>query len=141
MNNSHENSLKSFIVSLYGEATHNKIRLFEKMRKKRVQLENSITFLKKCRANKIIPNCVKISKKKDIWNSNSVLNKCSLILLNNLIKQCYFKLNETNSELQELHLFLTFTLEKDHFNKNQFGFSSGKSTEQTLSKFCNKEHH
>jgi hypothetical protein len=136
MNNSHENSLKSFIVSLYGEATHAKIRLLEKMRKKCTQVESSIKFLKKCRDNKIIPTCVKISKKKDIWNSQKVLNKCSLILLNNLIKQCYFKLNDIKSEIIELHSFLTLTLETDHFSSIDKIIS--KQVEVHKSKVTNK---
>ena len=52
-------SLKLHICDLYGKNTHATFKRYERFCNQRARLLNNLTFLKRCRDNKIIPNGLK----------------------------------------------------------------------------------
>ena len=120
MCNREYNSLKSKIVSLYGEAIHKQLRWFEKLRSKRARLLSSIVFLKRCRAERIIPKCVELTKKLNIKGSDEIITRTSEMLLKNVIKKIisnnYCEIDHVNCEMYKCHLLLSKSMNADDFN-------------------------
>ena len=109
-------SLKYAIANRYGPEIANKIRHLESLRKKRVRLETSLTFLIKCRDNNLLPSCVRLKPRKDITHSEEILRNASVKLLRKLIKNNRFKLSLVHSELYTLHCECSAVLSRDDFD-------------------------
>jgi hypothetical protein len=96
-------SLRSVLVSRYGPELANKMRHLENLRKKRLRLEASITFLTKCRDSNVIPTCVRITPRHDIAHSGDILRNASVRLLKQLIRNGHQDLISVQRELYKVH--------------------------------------
>ncbi|MGR8252493.1 reverse transcriptase domain-containing protein, partial [Escherichia coli] len=94
-----------------------KIKDLEVLKKKRVKLETSIVFLKKCRDQNVIPKCARLTFRFDIRNSAKILEKASVKLLKQLIKNAYSQLNQILLKLYTMRNNCIRCLSENDFDK------------------------
>ena len=111
INSSRENNLKTKICNLYGEETHGRIRTFENLRRKKAKLLCDLTFLCRCRDNKIVPKSLKITHHIKTKAAERIYKRTGLALVREQIHSTRRSLNSVSERLYEQHLILSKTLD------------------------------
>ena len=140
-------SLKSYIISLYGEVVFQLTRKFEKLRVKKETLLCDLAFLKRCRDQHIIPVCFQLRFHIKTSTTQKILKKASVALLRNSINRTCFDLDCVSLQLYHLHLELSSVLHPttfqklDHFAALRAEDQADKVTQKQVKKFDNLSKH
>lgn len=109
----HRESLKSKIASLYGEEILGTVNRFTKLRKSlHVQL-CSLTFLKRCRDQKVVPKCLQLKSHINTRQAKTILEQAALRLVKERISATKRQLDITSRSLLTTHLLLASTLQPE----------------------------
>lgn len=99
-------SFMSKIKRLNGKAVLKNVKLFENLKRKKVNQLCNLTFLKRCRCNNLIPNFIKIKHNIQTPGAKKIYEKASLTLLRNVINTTRNKLYEIDKQVYELEIRL-----------------------------------
>ena len=109
-------NIRQYYVNQYGLETAYKIRRLECLKNRRAKCVTSLNFLKRCRDHDIIPVCVQISPKRDIFGSADILRQASKKLLIKLIQQHRWNVHKIGEEVDDLTKDIQVTLSDIDFN-------------------------
>lgn len=114
--NDNRGSLRNHLTNLYGERTYTQTRQLDHLRQKREKLLSSLTFLKRCRDEEVIPVCMKIRHPLNNARNATIFKKTSNALLRSEIQHTRWELNRINIDLYQLHLQLSHTLKTEDWD-------------------------
>ena len=101
--NNDRESLRTQILTLYGQDIADKIRQFERMRLQVMRRKSDLTFLKRCRDADITPIFTIINHRLRNKKNDCIFHKASISLLRNEIQKARFKLDILSRKLFVLH--------------------------------------
>ena len=100
-------SLRQFIIRLYGEEIHRQIRQLENFRLKKIHLLCSLTFLLRCRDSKVVPKFLKMKRIFKTPQSLRIYERMEFALLRERIHTTRKSLAILDEKLVSLHLLLS----------------------------------
>jgi hypothetical protein len=104
--NNGRKSLRTEILTLYGQDTADKIRQFERMRLQVMRRKSDLTFLKRCRDADVTPIFTIINHRLRNKKNDCIFHKANISLLRNEIQKARFKLDNLSRKLLVLHTTL-----------------------------------
>jgi hypothetical protein len=102
LHNHHCENLKSYIVFLYGEATHRQVRRFEKLRIKKTRPLCTLSFLLRCRGQSTIPHFLQFHHHIRSEAARRIYRRTSFCLLRERIHHTRRELDAVSTELMGL---------------------------------------
>jgi hypothetical protein len=108
--------MKSRITNLYGEEVLKLTKKLEKLRIIRRKLLCNLTFLCRCRDEKVIPKFAEVRYNIQNNRVKHILERASLSIIREKIKETRRRLSFTAQELLDIHLRLSGTMNKEDWN-------------------------
>ena len=117
IHNAGRESLRQYLIRLYGEETSTCTKQLEKQRKKKYTLLSSLAFLRRCRDEGTTPNFLRTKRNFNSAKAHRIYNRTERALLRERIHQTQKDLAATDLTLYHLHLKLSNILTVEDWNK------------------------